>query len=590
MSTAKIDLFGAATEHPTLALLCSAFASLLTYVVYSCFFHPLADVPGPLSIRLGLGSWMTTRALKRDMGWKLEALHNEYGPVVRCARNMVSLVDPSAITEIYRYGAPYDKAPFYSFFKVTSPALMSTLPTHDHAEARRSVSPAFAMTLLVALEELVTSCLDDLCGFVDKAIASSSSGAATVDIGTLLQLLAIDVVGELAFGHTFGALPRLSGIASSSCFSSLAGLAAAGRDKDSLIPMLDAYSSSACLSDSNPFRLSSSLTSESVFIAGTQPYAKPFLHWCMTRQVGAEGPNALGKKAGEAVAKRLEQMREAATTGDEPRRDMLSKLVQAKNPDGSPFSVAQVKVQANSILGELSPRPLVMFVRLTTMRAVLYYIHRDPAVLDKVLAEIDSALADGSLTFPVLYADGTKLSYFQVLRSDTVSSPLRAACLKETLRLHPAVPWTLPRVVPKEGAVIAGHYFAAGTEVGMSPYVFHRRKEAYGDDATSFRPERWLDASEEDKKVLERNLISFGSGSRVCIGKNISLMEITKVVPTLLYKYKLRFTPRSASSPHQLPGRAVDGAADARVPFHVKSQWFAHQHDFWMDVEERRFE
>ncbi|GAA5969021.1 hypothetical protein JCM21900_006346 [Sporobolomyces salmonicolor] len=533
MSTAKIDLFGAAAEHPTLALLCSVFASLLTYVVYSCFFHPLADVPGPLSIRLGLGSWMTSRALKRDMGWKLEELHNEYGPVVRCARNMVSLVDPSAITEIYRYGAPYDKAPFYSFFKVTSPALMSTLPTHDHAAARRSVSPAFAMTLLVALEELVTSCLDDLCGFVDKAIASSSKGAATVDIGTLLQLLAIDVVGELAFGQTFG-------------------LAAAGRDKDSLIPMLDAYSSSACLS-------------------GTQPYAKPFLHWCMTRQVGAEGPNALGKKAGEAVAKRLEQMREAATTGDEPRRDMLSKLVQAKNPDGSPFSVAQVKVQANSILGAGSDTTAI------TMRAVLYYIHRDPAVLDKVLAEIDSALADGSLTFPVLYADGTKLSYFQ-------------ACLKETLRLHPAVPWTLPRVVPKEGAVIAGHYFAAGTEVGMSPYVFHRRKEAYGDDATSFRPERWLDASEEDKKVLERNLISFGSGSRVCIGKNISLMEITKVVPTLLYKYKWRFTPRSASSPHQLPGRAVDGAADARVPFHVKSQWFAHQHDFWMDVEERRFE
>lgn len=140
------------------------------------------------------------------------------------------------------------------------------------------------------------------------------------------------------------------------------------------------------------------------------------------------------------------------------------------------------------------------------MRALLYFIVRDPAVYAKVMRDIEDAFDSGLLSLPIKYSDGTKLSYFQ-------------SCLKETLRLHPAVPWTLPRIVPKEGAVLAGRYYAPGTQVAMSPFVFHRRTEAFGPDAAVFRPERWLEATEEEKKVMERNLITFGSGSRVCIGK-----------------------------------------------------------------------
>jgi hypothetical protein len=50
-------------------------------------------------------------------------------------------------------------------------------------------------------------------------------------------------------------------------------------------------------------------------------------------------------------------------------------------------------------------------------------------------------------------------------------------------------------------------------------------------------------------------------------------MEITKVVPTLLHKYNMTFTPRSASSPHKYPGRRVDGVLDDKEPWTVDSQW-----------------
>lgn len=45
----------------------------------------------------------------------------------------------------------------------------------------------------------------------------------------------------------------------------------------------------------------------------------------------------------------------------------------------------------------------------------------------------------------------------------------------------------------------------------MDPQVLHRRSEAYGADAKVYRPERWLEADEETKKIYERNLITFGS-------------------------------------------------------------------------------
>lgn len=78
----------------------------------------------------------------------------------------------------------------------------------------------------------------------------------------------------------------------------------------------------------------------------------------------------------------------------------------------------------------------------------------------------------------------------------------------------------LPRVIPPGGAVVAGRHFTGGVEIGMSPYVFQRRKEAYGEDAEVFRPERWIEATNgEERKMLDRNLLTFGQGNRICVGK-----------------------------------------------------------------------
>jgi hypothetical protein len=60
-------------------------------------------------------------------------------------------------------------------------------------------------------------------------------------------------------------------------------------------------------------------------------------------------------------------------------------------------------------------------------------------------------------------------------------------------------------------------------QVGMNAHVVHRDKRVFGEDADLFNPERWLE-SEARNKEMEKYLLTFGAGSRTCVGKNISLM------------------------------------------------------------------
>lgn len=88
------------------------------------------------------------------------------------------------------------------------------------------------------------------------------------------------------------------------------------------------------------------------------------------------------------------------------------------------------------------------------------------------------------------------------------------------------------RIVPPSGATICGEYFPPGVTVGCNPYIVHRDRGVFGEDADVFRPERWLE--EKRAKEMDKSIITFGGGNRTCVGKNISLMEMQKLVPQLV--------------------------------------------------------
>ena len=144
------------------------------------------------------------------------------------------------------------------------------------------------------------------------------------------------------------------------------------------------------------------------------------------------------------------------------------------------------------------------------LRAIVYYLLKNPACYAKFRKELDEAEAKGLFSESVTYAQARQLPYFQ-------------AVLSEALRICPSVSLCMPRYTPKGGATICGEYFPEGVQVGMNAHVVHRDKQIFGADADQFNPDRWLE-SEARNKEMEKYSLTFGAGSRTCVGKNISLM------------------------------------------------------------------
>jgi cytochrome P450 len=117
------------------------------------------------------------------------------------------------------------------------------------------------------------------------------------------------------------------------------------------------------------------------------------------------------------------------------------------------------------------------------------------------------------------------------------------AVVKEALRLHTPVGLILERVVPQDGTTICGRPFQRGTIVGCNPYVVAHDSSIYGKqyDVDEFWPERWLEADESTRSEMDRCSLVFGGGKRTCIGRNISLLEIKKLVPLLLLRYEVSY-------------------------------------------------
>jgi cytochrome P450 len=85
------------------------------------------------------------------------------------------------------------------------------------------------------------------------------------------------------------------------------------------------------------------------------------------------------------------------------------------------------------------------------------------------------------------------------------------AVIREAMRLHPSNCYPLERVAPAGGAQICGQFVPAGTVVSTMASLMNRTKSIYGDDADSFRPERWLEAGTEQLKAMDRTYFTVSS-------------------------------------------------------------------------------
>jgi len=159
---------------------------------------------------------------------------------------------------------------------------------------------------------------------------------------------------------------------------------------------------------------------------------------------------------------------------------------------------------------------------VTALRATVLFIISSPIVYTKLQHELRAAKATFNLTQPI------------VRDLEAKNLPYLLACIRESLRLWPPSFGLMQKVVPPEGDTIHGRFVPGGTRIGHCTWGVLRNQETFGADAHFYRPERWIEASEEKVIEMTRSAdLLFGSGRYACLGRTVAFLELRKCLATV---------------------------------------------------------
>ena len=143
-----------------------------------------------------------------------------------------------------------------------------------------------------------------------------------------------------------------------------------------------------------------------------------------------------------------------------------------------------------------------------TLIWAFYILGTMPEVKNKLLQQLEPIAINKQIT----PADIKRLAYLDIF-------------LKELLRLYPPIP-SAPRVALQD-TKIAGFDILKDTKVFLSIFANHMHPK-YWQQPDVFRPERFL------LRIARPAYMPFGMGERLCIGRNLALLEPSLIIPLVL--------------------------------------------------------
>ncbi|OIW04253.1 hypothetical protein TanjilG_00813 [Lupinus angustifolius] len=154
----------------------------------------------------------------------------------------------------------------------------------------------------------------------------------------------------------------------------------------------------------------------------------------------------------------------------------------------------------------------------TVLEWCLSEMIKNPKVMEEAQAEVRRVYGNKG------YVDELGLHQLIYLKS----------IIKETLRLHPPVPLSVPRE-NKERCKINGYEIPAKSTVLFNLWAMGRDSK-YWNESESFKPERFLNSSIDYKgKFFE--YIPFGAGRRICPGITFAIPNMELPLANLLYHF-----------------------------------------------------
>ncbi|KAK1971983.1 cytochrome P450 [Colletotrichum sublineola] len=454
------------------------------------FLSPLRSVSGPFLARY-TDAWFLWRVYRGHVEQDFIALHKKHGAIVRYGPDRYSIEDLEAPKIIYGHGNSFVKSSLYRSYALPGEQDWNMFAVENpkpHSQLRRQLQSTYSLTALISYEPYVDECSRVL----KQRLEEVSAAGLPIDLGHWLQCYAFDVIGLITYGSRFGFLDR-------------------GEDVHGIISAIE-----TSLNDSFHISMYPSLRVPVALLR----------RWLS------------GGKSGFAYVSRFVQQKieryrvDTKTATRETKKEesgkmqsFLEKFLQKHEADPTNFTLMHIfsGSAANVAAGSDTTG--------TSLSAIFYHLLKRPDCFQKLREEADAVQPSRQNEFTF---------------HEALGMPFLQAVIKEALRIHPAFGVPLERVVPEGGATIAGRFFPAGKKVSIHCWVEHRNELIF-EDPDEFRPERWLIEDESKLALMNRHWIPFGLGSRTCIGRHISMLEIAKLVPRLVrdFDFKLQERPEA---------------------------------------------
>ncbi|KAI0359964.1 cytochrome P450 [Trametes cingulata] len=498
---------------PILTLLTGGFLYLLWRLSRAYFTRsPLDKIPGPASGSILMGN--AIQLLEHDNHNFVKDLVETYGTVSKIhgvlGGRWLHVYDPKAIHSVlvkdasqYGKGVGSDNGTEL----LLGPGLLAT-HGERHRRQRKMLNPVFSAAYMRSM----TPFFHEIVGKLRDAIHTQvSAGVKEVDIAGWMARTALELVGQGGLGHSFDPLIEET------------------RDEhtEAVKALIPAFTEIEWTRFFLPF----------VHYLGPPRFRR----WLL-ELVPHKGVQRLKGIVDIMHSRSVELYREkkaAALRGDESLsdrvaggKDVMSVLLKA-NLQAS----EEDKLPDEEVLAQMST--FILAGTDTTSNAlsrVLQLLAMHPHIQSKLRTELNEAHERYGDNIP--YDELMQLPY------------LDAVC-RETLRLH--APTTvvfreafadniLPLMTPIR--TIDGEYVSEvpvpkGTLVVLNFRACNTNKALWGEDAETWRPERWLEPPPrevEEARIpgIYSNLMTFGAGSYSCIGFKFSQLEMKVVLTTLV--------------------------------------------------------
>ncbi|CAH8304407.1 unnamed protein product [Eruca vesicaria subsp. sativa] len=160
-----------------------------------------------------------------------------------------------------------------------------------------------------------------------------------------------------------------------------------------------------------------------------------------------------------------------------------------------------------------------------TLTWFFWIISENPNVLTKILQEIKENV-------PISRSDDqgkslylNKLVYLH-------------ATISESMRLYPPIPFERKSPI-KPDVLPSGHKVKSNINIMIFLYAMGRMKDVWGEDATEFKPERWISETGGLRHEPSYKFLSFNAGPRTCLGKNLAMDLMKRVIVEILQTYEI---------------------------------------------------